>query len=54
MRRKEGRLKDLLMFLCKRCKNGALLQTCENYIKDLKYSTKQRSVRGFLDPARKL
>lgn len=34
MRRKEGRLKDLLMFLCKIFKNGALLQTRENNIKD--------------------
>lgn len=38
----------------KRCKNGALLQTCENYIKDLEDFTKQRGVRCFLDPASKL
>lgn len=45
MKRKEGRLKDLLMFLCKRFKNEALLQTHENDLKDLEHFTKQKSVR---------
>lgn len=54
MKRKEGRLKDLLMFLCKRFKNEALLQTHENDLKDLEHFTKQKSVRCFLNPASKL